>query len=122
MKQGHSRAILLAGALAAALVLAGCGPRHQLQRLPNGDGKLLAIVDHEKATFGLTFNAMVSVEEKRGIASSVATFRNVERIDVAWLGPDDLSICEIGSVVGYKTAVTLNTSTGLRTVHVHYGC
>jgi len=111
---------LVCGALAATLT--GCGPRHHFQRLPNADGALVAVVDEEKATFGLTRDAVVSVQEKRGLATLVATFHNIERIDVSWLGPDDLNICQSGAVIGYKTDVTLNTSTGLRTVHVHYAC
>ena len=108
---------------AMALVPAGCsGPRHQLQRLVNGDGRLVAIVDYQKATFGLTHDAIVSLEEPHGVATSVATFRNVEKIDVTWLAPEDLNICESGQVVGYQTAVKLNTSTGMRTVHIHYNC
>jgi len=110
----------LCGALAAAL--SGCGARHQLDRLPNGDGTLVAVVDYEKATFGLTRDAVVSVQEKRGLATLVATFHNIEHIDVTWLGPEDLNICQSGAVIGYKTSVTLNTSTGLRTVHAHYNC
>lgn len=112
--------LLIGGALAAAL--AGCGSRHQLERLPSGDQTLVAIVDYEKATFGLTRDAVVSVQEQRGLATSVATFHNVEHINVNWLGPEDLNICQSGAVIGYKTTVTLNTSTGLRTVHVHYNC
>jgi hypothetical protein len=83
-----------------------------MDHLPSGDGTLVAVVDYEKATFGLTRDAVVSVP----------TFHNVENIDVTWLGPEDLNICQSGAVIGYKTAVTLNTSTGLRTVHVHYNC
>lgn len=108
--------------LAAAVTTTGCTPRHALKRLPGPDGTLVATVDTIAATFGLTQDAVVSVQEKRGLASSVATFRNIERLDVSWLGPEDLSICETGQVIGYRTSVTLNTSTGKRTVHVHYGC
>ncbi len=120
MERGR-RAVFLAG-FALAATLGGCGPRHQLQRLPNGDGALIAIVDVERATFGLTRDAVVSVEEKGGLASAVATFHNIEHIEVSWLGPEDLNVCQSGAVIGYKPAVTLNTSTGLKTVHVHYNC
>jgi hypothetical protein len=65
---------------------------------------------------------VVSVQEPRGLASLVATFNNVTDLEVTWLGPEDLNVCQHGTVVGYKTAVTLNTSKGLRTVHVRYGC
>jgi len=104
------------------MALSGCAPRHRLEYLASGDQTLVAVVDYEKATFGLTRDAVVSVQEKRGLATSVATFHNIEHIDVSWLGPEDLNICQSGAVIGYKTAVTLNTSRGLRTVHVHYAC
>jgi len=109
-------------ALALATLLSSCTQRHELQHLPNGDGTLVATVDYEKAVFGLTRDAVISVQEKRGIASAVATFHNVQSLEVTWLGPEDLNICQVGGVIGYKTAVTLNTSAGLRTVHVHYNC
>jgi hypothetical protein len=109
-------------ALGIAASLSGCGSRHEFQRLPSGDGALVATVDYEKAEFGLTRDAIVSVQEKRGIASLVATFHNVQSIDVTWLGPQDLNICQMGAVIGYKTSVPLNTSIGIRTVHVHYDC
>ncbi len=113
-------AFLAGGALVTAL--SGCGPRHRFERLPNADQTLVAVIDHEKAAFGLAQDALVSVQQRRGLATRVATFHNVERLDVSWLGPEDLNICQSGAVIGYQTAVTLNTSTGLRTVHVHYDC
>jgi hypothetical protein len=109
-------------ALAVSAGLTACAPRHQLQHLSNGDGTLVATVDYVKVYFGLTQDVVVSVQEKRGIASTVATFHNVQTIDVSWLGPQDLNICQMGAVIGYKTSVPLNTSTGIRTVHVHYSC
>ena len=109
-------------ALSGSTALAGCGQRHQLQTLTNGDGTLVAIVDNQRGGFGLRQDAIVSVEEKRGLASLVGTFHNVEKIEVTWLGPEDLNICQIGQVIGYQTSVNLNTSSGRRTVHVHYSC
>jgi hypothetical protein len=113
-------ALLAGGALAAALT--GCGPRHRFERLINADRTVVAVVDYEKATFGLTLDAVVSVQERRGLATAVATFHNIDRLGVSWLGPEDLNICPSGTLIGHKTAVTLNTSTGLRTIHVHYNC
>jgi hypothetical protein len=108
--------------IAAAGALAGCGPRHEFTRLENGDHTLVATVDYVRAGLGLTQNAVVSVQEKHGLASLVATFGNIQRIEVSWLGPEDLNICQVGQVIGYKTAIPLNTSRGPRTVHVRYGC
>lgn len=119
---GHTPTRVWLAVAGLCVLLSGCGPRHQLERLPSGDQTLVAVVDYEKATFGLTRDAVVSVQEKRGLATAVATFHNIAHIDVSWLGPDDLNICQSGDVIGYKTAVTLNTSSGLRTVHVHYDC
>jgi hypothetical protein len=119
MRSAAKLALVLAGATA---LLAGCGPRHQFTRLENGDHTLVATIDFVQAGFGFTQNAVVSVQEKRGLASLVATFNNVQRVEVSWLGPEDLNICQVGQVIGYKTAVSLNTSTGLRTVHIRYGC
>ncbi len=119
MRSGN-KAVL---ALAVAAGLSGCsGPRHQFTRLENGDHTLVATVDYVAATLGFSHDAVVSVQEKRGLATSVATFNTVEHIEVSWLGPDDLNICQVGKIVGYKTAVELNTSKGKRTVHVRYGC
>ena len=111
---------LIAGA--AMLGLAGCRPAHEFEHLPNGDNTLVATVDHASASFGLTRDAIVSVQEPKGLAAHVATFGNVERIEVSWLSPEDLNICQAGKVLVYKTAVTLATSQGKRTVHVRYGC
>lgn len=113
-----ARAVALAG-LAA---LAGCGPAHQLDHLPNGDNSLVAVVDYAASNFGLSHDAIVSVQEPKGIAASVATFGNITHIEVSWLSPVDLNICQAGKVLVYKTAVPLNTSKGMRTVHVRYGC
>ena len=109
-------------AAACLAALAGCGPRHQLSHLPNGDGTLSAVVDYMPTSFGLARDAVVSVQEPHSLATLIATFHNVQDLEVSWLGPEDLTICQHGSVVGYKTEVTLNTSKGMRTVHVHYGC
>lgn len=117
-----ARLALVAAMTAAPLSGCGSGPRHQFQRLENGDHTLVATIDYEKVAFGYSRNAVVSVQEKRGLASLVATFRNIDRFELSWLGPEDLSICQSGQVIGYRTSVELNTSTGKRTVHVHYGC
>jgi len=107
----------------AFATLAGCGPQHQLAQFENGDHTLVATSDYMSANLGLTHDVVVSVQEKRGLATGVATFRNVaQSVNVEWLGPEDLNICPAGSVVGFKTTVVLNTSTGKRPVHVHYDC
>lgn len=118
----RSAARLTPALAGGALALAGCGPQHQLSRIENGDHTLVATVDYMPATFGFTHDAAISLQEKRGLASNVASFRNVTRIEVSWLGPEDLNVCEVGQIVGYRTSVVLNTSTGKRTVHVRYGC
>ncbi len=120
----RSAARIVFAATAAAMTLGGCGggPIHTFQRLENGDHTLVATIDYERVAFGYSRNAIVSLQEKQGLASLVATFHNIERFEVSWLGPEDLSICQTGQVIGYKTAVELNTSRGKRTVHVHYGC
>lgn len=115
------RAHLIAAGLALA-GLAGCAPRHVFSRLGNPDHTLVATVDYVGHYFGLSKDAVVSVQENGGLASSVATFRNIERMEVSWLGPDDLNICQTGQVIGFRKAVTLNTSKGPRTVHIRYGC
>jgi len=113
--------VLVLAAVAAAL--SACGPQHQFTRTENGDHTLVATVDYFSANLGLTHDSAVSLQEKRGLASNVATFRNVPQpIVVTWLGPEDLSICQAGTIVGFRKSVELNTSKGKRTVHVHYDC
>lgn len=107
---------------AALLALAACGARHQFERLPNGDNSVVAVVDYAATNFGLSKDAIVSVQEPKGLAASVATFGNIEHIEVSWLSPVDLNICQAGKVLVYKTAVALNTSQGQKTVHIRYGC
>ncbi len=120
MRSGARAALLLA---ASATTLAGCGPQHQLARQENGDRSLVATTDYFTANLGLTHDVAVSVQERQGLASGVATFRNVpQTVAVTWLGPEDLNVCPQGSIVGYRTAVVLNTLSGKRTVHVHYDC
>ncbi len=120
MRLGN-RAVLV---LAVAAGLSGCnGPLHQFTRLENGDHTLVATVDYFSTNLGLTHDAAVSLQEKRGLATNVATFRNAPiSVTVIWLEPEDLSICQAGTVVGFRKSVELNTSTGKRTVHIHYEC
>jgi hypothetical protein len=109
-------------AATAMIGLAGCRPAHEFERLTNGDGTLVVTVDHAASNFGFTRDAIISVQEPRGLAAHVATFGDVEHIEVSWLSPVDLNICQAGKVLVYQTAVTLNTTQGKRTVHVRYGC
>jgi hypothetical protein len=120
----RSGARLLIAALGfAAAGLSACGQAHQFTRQENGDHTLVATVDYFSANLGLTHDTAISVQEKRGLATNVATFRNVPApVAVSWLGPEDLSICQSGTLVGHRISVDLNTSTGKRTVHIHYDC
>jgi hypothetical protein len=39
-----------------------------------------------------------------------------------WLGPEDIGVCQIGTVQSYKTHVVLNAHTGNQDFYVHYKC
>jgi hypothetical protein len=106
--------------LASALV-AGCQDRHQLQSSPSPDGGFVLLVDTINKPFG-TQDVVVSLEEKRGLATVVAVFRNIQSFSSAWLGPEDIGVCQIGTVQSYKTHVVLNAHTGNQDFYVHYKC
>ena len=107
--------------LALMAGLSGCADKHQFSRLNSPDGGFVVTVDYIARPLG-THDAVVSLQERQGLAQIVATFRNVQSINVGWLGPADISVCEKGEVLGYKKSVTLNAHDGMRTFHVRYGC
>ena len=109
------------GALAVAACVSGCADTHQFSHLTSPDGQFMVTVDYIGKPFG-AHDAVVSLQEKRGLAQTVATFRNVQSINVGWLGPSDLSVCEKGEVLGYKTNVVINAHDGNHVFHVMYGC
>ena len=81
----------------------------------------MVTVDYIGKPFG-AHDAVVSLQEKQGLAQTVATFRNVQTINVSWLGPSDLTVCEKGEVLGYKRTVIVNAHDGNHLFHVMYGC
>ncbi len=111
----------LALSISLGVGLAGCADTHQLSHLTSPDGQFVVTVDYIGKAFG-AHDAVVSLQEKQGLAQTVATFRNVQSINVGWLGPSDLSVCEKGEVLGYKRAVTINAHDGDHVFHVMYGC
>ena len=109
-------------AIAAALVgLSACASRHQIQRLPNDDGGFILLIDYVTSPFK-TQDVIVSLQEKQGIASEVAVFKNIHSFNASWLGPEDINICQVGTVQDYKTFITLNAHDGNHSFHIHYDC
>jgi hypothetical protein len=105
----------------AAVVLSGCADRHQIQKLFSPDGGYVLLVDYVQKPFG-TEDVLVSLEEKRGLASVAAVFRNIQSFQAAWLGPEDIGICQVGRVQTYKTVLTINSHLGNQDFHFHYVC
>jgi hypothetical protein len=109
-------------AVAAGLIgLSGCASRHQVQRLPNGDGSFVLLVDYVTSPFK-TQDVIVSLQEKQGIAAEVAVFKDIHSFSATWLGPEDINICQVGTVQDYKTFITLNAHDGNHSFHIHYDC
>jgi hypothetical protein len=109
-------------AIAACVVgLSACASRHQIQRLPNQDGSFILLVDYVTSPFK-TQDVIVSLQEKQGIASEVAVFKNIHSFNATWLGPEDINICQVGTVQDYKTFITLNAHDGNHSFHIHYDC
>lgn len=104
------------------LPLGGCKPRHRLERIPRADGAFVLTFDHVSEWGGLSEDAIVSVQEKQGLAAKVAVFHNVVALSATWLGPEDIQICHNARVQDYKTELVLNTLSGKRTFHFHYAC
>ena len=118
----HLRKLIL-GCVAAALSLdlQACAARHQVQKLPNGDGTFILLVDYVTTPFR-THDVIVSLQEKQGIASEVAVFRDIQTFKATWLGPEDINICQVGRVQDYKTFITLNAHDGNHSFHIQYDC
>ena len=111
----------MAAVLTAAMCLSGCAEKHQLSKLTSPDGGFIVTVDYITRPLG-SHDAVVSLQEKQGLAQTVAAFRNVQTINVSWLGPSDLSVCEKGEVLGYKKTVIINAHDANHLFHVTYGC
>jgi hypothetical protein len=107
--------------LGASAALSGCADRHQIQKLANADGTFVLIVDFIKKPFG-TQDVVVSLEEKQGLASEVAVFRNIQSFNAAWIGPEDIGVCQMGTIQDYKTHVVINAHNGKQDFHFHYAC
>jgi hypothetical protein len=119
---GRFRKVVLGLTLATVgLCASACASRHQVQRLPNEDGSFILLVDYVTSPFH-TQDVIVSLQEKRGIASEVAVFRNIHSFNASWLGPEDINICQVGQVQDYKTFITLNAHDGNHSFHIHYDC
>ena len=101
--------------------LSGCADRHQLQWLTNGDGTFVLVLDYLHKPMG-TQDVIVSLEEARGIATGVAVFRNIHSFTATWLGPQDINICQVGTVQDYKTHVVINARAGKQDFHIQYSC
>ena len=115
------RAKTAAAMLVLAATLTGCADKHQFSRLNSPDGHFVLTVDYIAKGFG-GHDAVVSLQERQGLAQTVATFRNVDSINVGWVGPSDISVCEKGEVLGYKKTVIINAHDGNHLFHVAYGC
>jgi len=107
--------------LALGICLCGCADRHQVQKLYSPDKTFVLLVDYLNHPLG-TQDVVVSLEEARGLASEVAVFRNIQSFNAAWLGPEDIGICQVGTVQDYKTHVTINARAGKQEFYFHYTC
>jgi hypothetical protein len=122
MVKGRTRAILtVLTILAGAPTLGACTDRHEVKKLPNSDGSFILLVDYVHKPFG-TRDAIVSLQEKQGLADEVAVFRNIANFEAAWIGPEDLGVCEMGTVQDYKTHLIYNAHDGNHDFHFHYVC
>jgi len=108
-------------ALAAASALAACADQHDVRRLPNADGSFILLVDYVHHPFG-TRDAIVSLQEKQGLSAEVAVFKNIANFEAAWIGPEDIGVCQMGTVQDYKKSLTYNAHDGNHTFHFHYAC
>jgi hypothetical protein len=108
-------------ALFATIALSACADRHEVKKLPNSDGSFILLVDYVHKPFG-TRDVIVSMQEKQGLAAEVAVFRNIATFEAAWIGPEDLGICQMGTVQDYKTHLNYNAHDGIHDFHFHYAC
>jgi hypothetical protein len=121
-RAGPAAVAALALALAvAALALSGCADRHEVRKLPNNEGAFILVVDYLHHPFG-TQDAIVSLQEKQGLAAEVAVFRNIANFQAAWIGPEDIGVCQTGTVQDYKTRLVYNAHDGNHEFHFHYAC
>ena len=106
---------------AVCLALSACAGRHDVRKLPNADGSFILLVDYVHKAFGAE-DAIVSLQEKQGLAAEVAVFRNIQSFKAAWIAPEDIGICQVGSVQDYKTHLIYNAHDGNHDFHFHYAC
>jgi hypothetical protein len=108
-------------ALTVCLALAACADRHDVRKLPNNEGTFVLLVDYVHHPLG-TLDAIVSLQEKQGLAAEVAVFRNIADFQAAWIGPEDIGVCQTGTVQDYKTRLVYNAHDGKHEFHFHYAC
>lgn len=111
----------LALAAVSCLAVSGCADRHDLQKLMSPDKTFVLIVDYIHKPFGAE-DAVVSLEENKGIATTVAVFRNIQNFDAKWIDPEDIDICQVGVVQDYKTHVVINAHDGNHDFYIQYAC
>jgi len=108
-------------ALSAALCLSGCGTKHQIQTLADPTKKIDLVVDYTTG-FLSSHGAIVTLHVKGGETIPIATFRNVQSVNVSWLDPDDIAVCEIGDVVAQSTHVMIGGPPNGQDIYVQYKC
>jgi hypothetical protein len=113
--------LLIGAALIGGLWLTGCAAKHQIQTLVGPSKRLSLVVDYETGAFSPT-SANVSVQAKGQEGLPIASFRHVQSINVAWLDPEDVAICEIGDVADHKTHIVVPGPSGGQDVFVQYKC
>ncbi len=118
---GSKRVARSAAGLLLALAASGCAQTHQIQRLPSPDSTYVLIVDYIRSPFG-TQDVVISLEENRGLASEVARFNNIQSLNAGWLGPEDIGVCQVGTVALYKTHLVINSHKGNQDFYIHYKC
>ena len=120
-RSAGARLMLALATAVSCLAVSGCADRHNIQRLMNPDKTFVLIVDYIVKPFG-TQDAVVSLEENKGIATTVAIFRNIHNFDAKWIDPEDIGICQVGTVQDYKTHVVINAHDGNHDFYIQYAC
>ena len=115
------RTTTILAALTGSLALVACADRHDIRKLPNSDGGFILLVDYVHHPFGAR-DAIVSLQEKQGLSAEVAVFRNIANFEAAWIGPEDIGVCQVGAVQDYKTHLIYNAHDGKHDFHFHYAC